>query len=65
MQRLDLKFVCHHGEFIKHRMAGREELAGLDVIVVHRLLKNAMNERLNGHAYVLYSEPCIHARSVS
>src|SRR5205814_3269609 len=28
MQDLDLKFVCHHGEFIKHRMAGREELAG-------------------------------------
>src|SRR5271166_3341261 len=65
MQRLDLKFVCHHGEFIKHRMAGREELAGRDVIVVHLLLKNAMNERLSGHAYVLYSEPCIHARSVS
>src|SRR5271154_6532038 len=23
MQSLDLKFVCHHGEFIKHKMAGR------------------------------------------
>src|SRR5690242_21698136 len=28
MQELDLKFVAHHGQFIKHKMAGREELAG-------------------------------------
>jgi len=46
MQHLDLKFVGHHGEFIKQRMAGREELAGRDVILIHRLLKNAVNERL-------------------
>ena len=26
MQHLDFKFVGHHGEFIKQRMAGREEL---------------------------------------
>jgi uncharacterized protein YndB with AHSA1/START domain len=64
MQQLDLKFVCHYGEFIKHRMAGREELAGRDVILVHRLLKNAVNERLGGHAYALYSESCVHAMGV-
>ena len=28
MQNLDLKFVIHHGEMIKHKMGGREELAG-------------------------------------
>ena len=39
MQDLDLKFVSHHGEFIKHRMAGREELAGRDVILIHRLFE--------------------------
>ena len=64
MQVLDLKFVSHHGEFIKHRMAGREELAGRDVIVIHRLLKNAVNERLGGHAYALYSDPCIRAMGI-
>ena len=64
MQNLDLKFVSHHGEFIKHRMAGREELAGRDVIVIHRLLKNAVNERLGGHAYALYSDPCIQAMGI-
>ena len=64
MQSLDLKFVSHHGEFIKHRMAGREELAGRDVIVIHRLLKNAVNERLGGHAYALYSDACIQAMDI-
>ena len=58
MQTLDLKFVCHHGEFIRQRMSGREELAGRDVILVHRLLKNTVNERLGGHAYALYSQAC-------
>jgi len=64
MQDLDLKFVIHHGEFIKHKMAGREELAGRDVIVVHRLLKNAVKERLGGHAYALYSDASIHALGI-
>ena len=61
MQDLDLKFVCHHGEFIKQKMSGRDELAGRDVILVHRLLKNGVNERLGGHAYALYSNHCIRA----
>jgi Protein of unknown function (DUF2652) len=55
MQHLDLKFVCHHGEFIKQRMAGRDELAGRDVILVHRLLKNTVKDRLGDHAYALGS----------
>lgn len=64
MQNLDLKFVTHHGEFIKHKMAGREELAGRDVILIHRLLKNAVNENFGGHAYALYSDPCVKAMAI-
>jgi uncharacterized protein YndB with AHSA1/START domain len=64
MQELDLKFVAHYGEFIKHRMAGREELAGSDVIVVHRLLKNGVNDRLGGRAYALFSDACIRALGI-
>jgi uncharacterized protein YndB with AHSA1/START domain len=64
MQRLDLKFVSHHGEFVTHKMAGRAELAGRDVILVHRLLKNTVNERLGGHAYALYSDACIQAMGI-
>jgi uncharacterized protein YndB with AHSA1/START domain len=61
MQQLDLKFVAHHGEFIRQRMAGREELAGRDVILVHRLLKNSVKERFGDHAYALFSDACIRA----
>jgi uncharacterized protein YndB with AHSA1/START domain len=64
MQHLDLKFVSHHGEFITHKMAGREELAGREVILIHRLLKNTVNERLGGHAYALYSDACIQAMGI-
>jgi uncharacterized protein YndB with AHSA1/START domain len=64
MQQLDLKFVAHHGEFIRQRMAGRDELAGRDVIVVHRLLKNSVKDRLGGHAYVLYSDACLQVMEV-
>src|SRR5260370_42465648 len=45
-------------------MSGRDELAGRDVILVHRLLKNSVNERLGRHAYALYSEPCIRAMGI-
>lgn len=37
---LTLKFVVHEGELVRQRVAGREELAGVDVILVHRMLKN-------------------------
>jgi uncharacterized protein YndB with AHSA1/START domain len=59
MQQLDLKFVAHHGKFIRQRMAGREELAGRDVILVHRLLKNTVKERFGNHAYALFSDASV------
>ena len=31
---------------------------------MHRLLKNGVNERLGGHAYALYSDPCIRAMGI-
>lgn len=37
--RLDLKFFVHHGQYVRTRIAGRDELAGSSVIAVHRLLK--------------------------
>jgi hypothetical protein len=42
---LDLKFVVHHGEFIRRESEGREELTGSAVIVAHRLLKNEVDGR--------------------
>src|SRR3954462_5970743 len=34
---LDLKFVAHHGVAIMQSVAGRKELLGADVIIIHRL----------------------------
>jgi class 3 adenylate cyclase len=61
---LDLKFVVHHGSAIVHRVAGRQELLGSDVIVVHRLLKNEVVEKLAINAYALISQQCIDASDI-
>jgi class 3 adenylate cyclase len=58
---LDLKFVVHHGSAIEHKVAGQHELVGPDVIVVHRLLKNEVVEKLGIPAYALFSQACIDA----
>jgi class 3 adenylate cyclase len=38
--QLRIKMVSHAGDVVTHRTAGSTELAGVDVILVHRLLKN-------------------------
>ncbi len=58
---LDLKFIAHHGEVVRQRIMGREELAGADVIVAHRLLKNSIAEQLAIPAYAFYSAACVAA----
>lgn len=54
--QLTLKFVSHVGEVAFQKVKKLTELAGIDVIFVHRLLKNAVPIS----EYVLMSEP-VHA----
>jgi uncharacterized protein YndB with AHSA1/START domain len=61
---LDLKFVVHHGEAIIQRVAGRQELLGSDVIVVHRLLKNDVVGNLGIGAYALITQRCLDATEI-
>jgi class 3 adenylate cyclase len=61
---LDLKFVVHYGSALQHKVAGRQELVGSDVIVAHRLLKNDVVEQLGIHAYALISQACIDAAGI-
>jgi uncharacterized protein YndB with AHSA1/START domain len=61
---LNLKFVAHHGQALSQRIAGREELLGSDVIVVHRLLKNEVVERLGIGAYALFTQACVDAVAI-
>jgi hypothetical protein len=39
---LRLKFVAHAGEVVEQRIRNRRSLVGLDVIAVHRMLKNSV-----------------------
>jgi Protein of unknown function (DUF2652)/Polyketide cyclase / dehydrase and lipid transport len=61
---LNLKFVVHHGEFIRRLGARGEELTGHDVILVHRLLKNTAAEALGLRGYALCSEACVNALGI-
>ncbi|MGI9667329.1 MAG: DUF2652 domain-containing protein [Acidimicrobiia bacterium] len=42
MGSLSLKAILHHGDLLLKEMGGRTELAGPDVILAHRLLKNSV-----------------------
>jgi uncharacterized protein YndB with AHSA1/START domain len=59
--RLDLKVVAHHGQIVRQRIASWEELVGSDVILVHRLLKNHVEDATGLRAYAMYSEACVSA----
>ena len=61
---LDLKLIVHHGEFIEHSVAGRPEVVGQDVILVHRLLKNQVGERTGIMAFALITDACCRALSL-
>ncbi|MEO6196952.1 MAG: DUF2652 domain-containing protein [Dehalococcoidia bacterium] len=56
---LGLKFVTHFGTFMVERDDGREDLAGPDVILVHRLLKNTISEGGGPQAYAFFTEACM------
>jgi hypothetical protein len=42
IEKLRLKLVVHSGEALFHQVFNFRELAGVDVIIVHRLLKNSV-----------------------
>jgi uncharacterized protein DUF2652 len=52
---LDLKIVAHHGRFLRHMVGDRSQAAGVDVILVHRLLKNGVARR----AYILLTDAAL------
>ncbi|HET7030666.1 MAG TPA: DUF2652 domain-containing protein [Candidatus Limnocylindrales bacterium] len=63
--RLDLKVVAHHGLIVRQRIGGWEELVGSDVIIVHRLLKNHVQESLGVEAYAAYTDACVSAMGLA
>jgi uncharacterized protein DUF2652/polyketide cyclase/dehydrase/lipid transport protein len=59
--RLDLKLFVHHGSYVRGQIAGRDELAGPDVILVHRLLKGATAAGARGNGYALFTAAAVDA----
>jgi hypothetical protein len=56
---LDLKFVSHYGTYVVESEGDCEDLAGPDVILVHRLLKNTVSDGGGPHAYAFLTQPCL------
>jgi uncharacterized protein YndB with AHSA1/START domain len=56
---LDLKFVGHFGTYVVDSEGEREDLAGPDVILVHRLLKNGVNDDGGPQAYAFLTDTCL------
>jgi hypothetical protein len=61
---LNLKFVAHHGVALRQKMAGHEELLGSDVIVVHRMLKNDIVEKLEIPAYAALTDKLVESMGI-
>lgn len=61
---LNLKFVAHDGLAIHQKVAGREELLGSDVILVHRLLKNSVIEATGMTAYSLLTDALVRRMAI-
>ena len=53
---LDLKIVVHHGRFLRQMVGNRSQAAGVNVILVHRLLKNGLEGK---RAYILLTEAAV------
>lgn len=52
---LDLKFMLHHGDYVIQNISSTREMAGPDVNLVHRLLKNHVSENTGWRAYALFT----------
>ena len=54
----------HHGAFVWSRIAGRDELAGSDVIIVHRLLKGTGAAEARANGFALFTAAAVDALGV-
>src|SRR5918994_6676751 len=59
--KLDLKLFIHHGSYVRTQIAGRDELAGTHVIVVHRLLKGAGATAGRANGFALFTADAVAA----
>jgi len=53
IEYLNLKIIAHYGKATIDKIGNFQELSGVDVILIHRLLKN----KIPGHSYLLLTKP--------
>jgi len=63
--KLDLKLLVHYGIYVEQSIAGRQELGGPDVILVHRLLKNSISSATGIRAYAAFTEAAANATGLA
>lgn len=56
VERLSLKIVGHYGTFVEQTIGGRTLTAGRDVVLAHRLLKNALRPEVD---YALFTRAAL------
>jgi hypothetical protein len=61
---LDLKILAHHGSFQVLELAGRRELSGPDVILLHRMAKSAVKARTGIDSYLMLTKAAAGATGV-
>lgn len=61
---LDLKIFVHIGPVVRQRILGRDELAGREVIVVHRLLKDSQPAREGQTRFALLTDAAVRALGI-
>ncbi len=57
--RLDLKIIVHQGTVAHQEMLGLDELVGPDVVLVHRMLKNDVEEATGTRAYAMLTDAVV------
>ncbi len=61
---LDLKFIAHYGEYIQQNIEGKQKPLGSCVNLIHRLLKNKVNEATGWRGYALFTEQSLTSMDV-
>ena len=56
---LDLKIICHYGDYALQTVANRSKPLGSDVNLAHRLLKNHVTKTTGWRAYLLLTQSAL------
>lgn len=65
MALLDLKIFLHYGQYMLQQIGDKVDLQGTDVILIHRLMKNAVKDKFGWSGYGLITEAAVDAIGIT